>query len=138
MIFRSFSSGKTNSVGILGMISKLFSSGTTPALGASGAGSSFLAAEGAALMLQHGGWINEPIEGIGRSGKRYTFGEAGPELVTPKSKLEGGSERERQSITIINVVDSRQLDQYLASSAGQNAVLNVIGSRAGEVRRIIS
>jgi hypothetical protein len=114
------------------------STGINYAAGPSTAGSYGFSLGGTLGRYQHGGWINEPIEGIGRSGKRYTFGEAGPELVTPKSKLEGGSERERQSITIINVVDSRQLDQYLASSAGQNAVLNVIGSRAGEVRRIIS
>jgi SLT domain-containing protein len=30
-----------------------------------------------------GGWITEPIFGIGRSGRAYTFGERGPELVTP-------------------------------------------------------
>ena len=30
-----------------------------------------------------GGVINEPIYGIGRSGRRYTFGEKGPETVTP-------------------------------------------------------
>ena len=32
---------------------------------------------------QHGGIINEQIWGIGKSGQRYTFGEAGSELVTP-------------------------------------------------------
>jgi len=35
------------------------------------------------LKGQHGGMINEPIWGIGKSGQRYTFGEAGSELVTP-------------------------------------------------------
>jgi hypothetical protein len=32
---------------------------------------------------QHGGMINERIWGMGESGQRYTFGEAGPEMVTP-------------------------------------------------------
>jgi len=32
---------------------------------------------------QHGGMINEYIWGIGASGQTYTFGEAGPEMVTP-------------------------------------------------------
>jgi len=46
--------------------------------------------EGANLTIkqgQHGGMINEKIWGMGESGQRYTFGEAGPELVTP---LTGG------------------------------------------------
>ena len=36
--------------------------------------------------FQHGGMINEPIWGIGSSGRSYTFGEAGPEMVTPMGK----------------------------------------------------
>jgi TP901 family phage tail tape measure protein len=31
----------------------------------------------------NGGMITEPISGVGASGRRYTFGEAGPEYVTP-------------------------------------------------------
>jgi len=34
-------------------------------------------------QAQHGGMINEQIWGMGESGQRYTFGEAGPEMVTP-------------------------------------------------------
>jgi hypothetical protein len=36
-----------------------------------------------ALGKQHGGMINEPIWGIGKSGQSYMFGEAGPERITP-------------------------------------------------------
>ena len=39
---------------------------------------------------QHGGMINEPIWGIGASGREYTLGEAGPEMVTPMGKGSGG------------------------------------------------
>ena len=41
---------------------------------------------------QHGGMINEPIFGIGESGTTYSFGEAGPEMVTPMfgGKPKGG------------------------------------------------
>ena len=35
---------------------------------------------------QHGGMINEPIWGVGASGRSYTFGEAGPEMITPMNK----------------------------------------------------
>ena len=33
--------------------------------------------------MANGGIINEPIFGIGASGKRYSFGERGAETVTP-------------------------------------------------------
>lgn len=33
-----------------------------------------------------GGWINEPIYGVGKSGTRYQFGEKGPEFVSPAGK----------------------------------------------------
>ena len=36
-----------------------------------------------------GGWITEPIFGVGTSGQKYTFGEAGAELVTPANKVGG-------------------------------------------------
>jgi hypothetical protein len=42
--------------------------------------------------MQHGGMINEPIFGIGKSGQQYSFGEAGQEKVTPMfgDKAQGG------------------------------------------------
>ena len=43
-------------------------------------------------QMQHGGMINEPIFGIGKSGQQYSFGEAGKEKVTPMfgDKAKGG------------------------------------------------
>jgi hypothetical protein len=35
------------------------------------------------LAMARGGWIREPVFGIGRSGTTYSFGERGPERVTP-------------------------------------------------------
>ena len=43
----------------------------------------------------HGGLIEEPILGIGRSGRRYMFGEAGTEMITPMNEISGSG-----SITI--------------------------------------
>ena len=40
--------------------------------------------------MQHGGIIREPIYGVGRSGKTYSFGESGAEMVTPMGKGVGG------------------------------------------------
>lgn len=43
-----------------------------------------------------------------------------------------GTEQANNStpINIINVVDPRQISEYVASSEGQNVVLNVLSSRA--------
>lgn len=37
--------------------------------------------------MASGGWITEPIAGIGRSGRRYLLGEAGPEYVSPAGQM---------------------------------------------------
>lgn len=47
------------------------------------------------------------------------------------------SEEKQQEITIINVTDAREIDSYLASSAGQDAVLNVLSSKTQTVRKIL-
>jgi SLT domain-containing protein len=38
----------------------------------------------------NGGWITEPVSGVGRSGQRYSFGERGPEYVTPNGQSGAG------------------------------------------------
>ena len=43
----------------------------------------------------------------------------------------------QQSINIVNVVDPGELDRYLTSTAGQNAILNVLSSRREVVRRVL-
>lgn len=49
-----------------------------------------VAANANALGFASGGVINEPIWGVGKSGRRYTFGENGPETITPGIGLGGG------------------------------------------------
>jgi hypothetical protein len=44
---------------------------------------------------------------------------------------------QRTALSIINVVDPRELDRYLASAGGQNAILNVLSSRAMVVKKIL-
>jgi len=58
---------------------------------ASSAGSvdRYLASSGTVTSNFAGGIINEPIFGVGASGRRYTFGERGPETITPG--IGGGS-----------------------------------------------
>ena len=38
----------------------------------------------------NGGQISEPILGVGRSGRRYSFGEHGAETITPNGQMGGG------------------------------------------------
>lgn len=47
----------------------------------------------------NGGMITEPISGVGASGRRYTFGEAGPEYVTPM--WQAGSHGGGGSVTVV-------------------------------------
>jgi hypothetical protein len=44
---------------------------------------------------------------------------------------------ERSEIKIYNITDPSSMVQYLASPAGQNAVINVISANAETVRRIV-
>jgi hypothetical protein len=48
-----------------------------------------------------------------------------------------GAEGSKIDLTMVNVTDPRDLDKYLSSSAGQNAVLNVISSRADTVKKVL-
>ncbi len=60
-------------------------------------GQAFLAGEGPlggllgsigkALKFEEGGLVSEPIIGVGKSGKTYSIGEAGPELIIPMGNI---------------------------------------------------
>ena len=55
------------------------------------------------VKLARGGMINEEIRGFGKSGTRYTLGEAGAEMVTPMSRVgrsSGGSDSSGVTINI--------------------------------------
>ena len=47
------------------------------------------------------------------------------------------TEKSKVELTFINVSDPRDIDRYLSSAAGQNAVLNVLSSRADTVKKIM-
>ncbi len=44
---------------------------------------------------------------------------------------------EKEPITIVNIVDPVQMDQYLSSPRGQNAIINVISQRTETIRKIL-
>lgn len=61
------------------------------------------------IWMQHGGIINEPIFGVGASGRRYAFGESGPEIVTPS----GGETHVHLEL------DGRELARVVLDRAGR-------------------
>jgi lambda family phage tail tape measure protein len=80
------------------------------------------------------------------------MGEAGPEAVMPlrrsaKGELgvvatnakedESRKKKETIKVEIANIVSPELLDSYMATSRGQNAILNVISNKPGMVRRIL-
>lgn len=46
-------------------------------------------------------------------------------------------EEKKTEITLINVIDQREMDSWAASARGQNAIINVISSRAETVRKVL-
>jgi hypothetical protein len=49
----------------------------------------------------------------------------------------GAAEKPEVKIDIANIVSPDLLDGYLATARGQNAILNVISSKSGTIRRIM-
>src|SRR6185437_669098 len=72
-----------------------------------------------------GGIISEPIWGVGRSGRRYTFGERGPETVTPGAGGDGSMARVeallRQLIAATNAAPSRSGAAFARELNGSSA-----------------
>jgi TP901 family phage tail tape measure protein len=69
----------------------------------------------------NGGWINEPVSGVGASGQRYTFGERGPEYVDPhwQPSSHFGGAASTYHVTVVNhgVIGSRaEADDFMAGS----------------------
>jgi hypothetical protein len=88
---------------------------------------------GGGLALASGGWVNEPVAGIGlNSGQSYAFGENESELVLPKSKIDfandveqraadggGSGKRSIENINMsINAIDSKSFDDYTRRNSG--------------------
>ena len=74
----------------------------------------------------------------GLQSRRFAFADGG---LVGAGDISGGTgsidSAGKQSLTIVNVLDSREMDRYLASSSGQDAVLNVLSTRNSEVKRIL-
>jgi phage-related minor tail protein len=98
---------------------------------------------GNVIPFSRGGIVERPIlfpmaRGAG------LMGEAGPEGILPLKrnkrgelgvKAEGGGQK--NVINIVNVASPDLLDTYLATARGQNAVMNVISSKSGTVKRVL-
>lgn len=88
--------GKQLLATIVSMGLSFFTGGLFGAIG----GKNFLDSGLAALGMANGGVINEPIFGVGRSGRSYMFGEAGSEVVIPANRFGGASSQPAQNINI--------------------------------------
>jgi TP901 family phage tail tape measure protein len=74
--------------------------------------------------MANGGVINEPIVGVGSSGRTYSFGEYGPETVTPGLKRYQADNVSNQnvnlSVTFAGPIGSqRELQNWLAGSVDE-------------------
>jgi hypothetical protein len=49
----------------------------------------------------------------------------------------GTDAKQDQSISIVNVLDPKTLDKYMATASGQRTVLNVISKNAGQINTIL-
>jgi SLT domain-containing protein len=71
-----------------------------------------------------------PRRGVSRRG--YA---AGGEIITDRTVQSSATQEQRkQELTIINLVDLSELDRYMATSRGKQAVLNVIRSSPRAVK----
>ncbi|MBD3408398.1 MAG: hypothetical protein GF411_19905 [Candidatus Lokiarchaeota archaeon] len=96
---------------IFNSLSSAFGSG-------SGSGSSTGGFLSSLFGFASGGIINEPVMGVGRSGKGYMIGEKGPEKITPL----GQTIEENKSDKPVNVniiPDESYIDSYLRGKGGE-------------------
>jgi hypothetical protein len=83
--------------------------------------------------------------GVSRAGGLYQTGNIDEAHIPLESggtipvRFDSRSEEQKEQtpINIINVNDPSQLDMYLASSRGQDAILNVLGSRNQAAKRLL-
>ncbi|MBN2568125.1 MAG: hypothetical protein JXB42_01710 [Deltaproteobacteria bacterium] len=75
--------------------------------------------------------------GISTSPGIYYSGVPEAHIPLEKGSVPVVIEREKQEINLINITDPSVIDQYLASSRGQDAIINVISSKASSVRRVL-
>ena len=94
-----------------------------------------------------GGVVNTPTIFPMKTGTGL-MGESGPEAIMPLKRGKGGklgveSSGEKdvqimpQEVNIVNVLNPDMFDEYMASSRGQEAVINVIGNRTQAVKRVL-
>lgn len=107
----------------LGIIKVIGGGGKT---GGSGAGGAFAA----------GGWIREPIVGLGlSSGKSYTFGEKGPEYVSPNGQAGGETHIHYHSTVVVKAWDFADVYGHKAEIQG---IINESLRRQGSVAKSVN
>lgn len=85
-------------------------------------------------MHAMGGWINEPVVGIGqKTGQTHVFGESGPEKIVPA----GTQNSPREEATVLNVIvkNEEEAARQIAEGQSRGAVVNVIWQELPEIMR---
>ena len=78
-----------------------------------------------------------PVPAYATSVPRRTGYAAGGAVEERRFRSVGKEAQKAPEINIVNVVDPTELDRYLSTSSGQNAILNVLSSRKEFIRRIL-
>jgi TP901 family phage tail tape measure protein len=84
------------------------SDGVVVGSGARGAADSLFSTR-AHLAMFNGGVIGEPVFGLGASGRSYSFGERGPEVVLPTSREFGGGSGSSSAAPVVANFDGMQI-----------------------------
>jgi hypothetical protein len=66
-----------------------------------------------------------------------SFSLAGGGIVPNNSQAASQDSSENGRPNIVNIVDPRMVEQYLSSADGQNAIINVISSRAQTIKKAL-
>ena len=97
-------------------------------------------------FFANGGVINRPTF-FTQSGTLGVAGERGPEAILPLSRGADGqlgvksapshAQTPPVNVRVVNVYDSRQMTEALASSEGERVIINTIGANADVLKRML-
>jgi len=79
------------------------------------------------------GGFNGKLPSLGRTS--YSLASGGSVPKKGEESVASAVEQQKQPINIINVTDPREISNYLATSEGSNALMNVLSSKAQTLKR---
>ncbi|MBU2177479.1 MAG: hypothetical protein KJ556_20495, partial [Gammaproteobacteria bacterium] len=82
---------------------------------------------------QHGGWIPEPVLGVGKSGKMYSFAELGPEYVNPAGSGGGGDGIDRVIVNNYGPIPAKTSEKK-NMMGGRDIIVQISEAMAADVK----